>query len=55
MGVFIGESLLDDMEGCGDELMLRRACALGGGCPKERVEIIRSATEAISMTTGDRG
>lgn len=42
MGVFIGESLLDDMEGCGDELMLRRACAPGGGCPKVRVEIIRS-------------
>jgi hypothetical protein len=41
VGVFMGESLLDDMEGCGEELMLRRACAPGGGCPKVMVEIIR--------------
>lgn len=52
VGVFIGESLQDDMEGWGDELMLRRACAPGGGCPKERVEIIRSGGVAISMATG---
>jgi hypothetical protein len=42
-GVVIGESLADDMEGCGDELVLRRECALGGGWPKERVEIIRTS------------
>ena len=44
-GVSAGESLLDDMEGCGEELMLRRACAPGGGCPKERVEIIRPGSD----------
>lgn len=42
VGVLMGESLLDDMEGCGEELMLRRACAAGGGCPKLSVEIIRT-------------
>jgi hypothetical protein len=42
LGVFIGESLADDMEGCGEELVLRRECAPGGGWPKERVDIIRS-------------
>ena len=42
VGVSAGDSLLEDMEGCGDELMLRRACAAGGGGPKLRVEIIRS-------------
>jgi hypothetical protein len=41
VGVFIGESLLDDIEGCGEEEMLRRACALGGGWPKVRIEVIR--------------
>ena len=45
LGVVIGESLADDMEGCGEELVLRRACAPGGGWPKERVEIIRSSDE----------
>ena len=42
VGVSAGESLLDDMEGWGDELMLRRACAADGGCPKLNVEIIRA-------------
>jgi hypothetical protein len=42
VGVFVGDSLLDDMEGCGEELMLRRACAPGGGGAKLMVEIIRS-------------
>jgi hypothetical protein len=41
VGVGKGESLLDDMEGWGEELMLRRACA--GGCPKLAVEIIRAS------------
>jgi hypothetical protein len=36
-----GESLLDDIEGGGDELVLRRA-APGGVCPKGTIEIIRS-------------
>jgi hypothetical protein len=40
VGVFAEESLLDDMEGWGEELMLRRACVAGGGCAKLRVEII---------------
>lgn len=31
LGVVIGESLADDMDGCGEELVLRRACAPGGG------------------------
>lgn len=55
MGVLAGESLLDDMEGCGDELVLSRACALGGGCPNERVEIIRPDAGANSKTKGSRG
>jgi hypothetical protein len=42
LGVVIGESLADDIEGCGEELVLKRACALGGGWPKDRVEIIQS-------------
>jgi len=42
VGVFVGESLLDDMEGCGEELTLRRACAPGGGCANWMVEFIRS-------------
>lgn len=45
-GVFIGDSLLDDMEGCGDELTLRRACAPGGGCPREKVDGILPGTRA---------
>jgi hypothetical protein len=44
LGVLIGESLADDIEGCGEELVLRRACAPGGGWPKERVDIIRSSS-----------
>lgn len=42
LGVVIGESLADDMEGCGEELVLNRACAPGGGWPKETPEIIRT-------------
>lgn len=38
VGVFAGESLLEDMEGWGEELMLRRACV--GGCPQLTVDII---------------
>lgn len=47
LGVVIGESLADDIEGCGEELVLRRACAPGGDGPKERVEIIRSIDECL--------
>jgi hypothetical protein len=50
IGVLIGESLLEDIEGCGDELMLRRACAAGGGCPVDRVEVIRLSARATSTT-----
>lgn len=52
LGVFKGDSLADDMEGCGEELVLKRACAPGGGWPKERVEIIRPSDEATSGTIG---
>lgn len=41
-GVVRGESLAEDMEGWGDELVLRREGAPGGEGPKEKVEIIRS-------------
>ena len=41
-GVVNGESLADDMEGCGDELVLKRVCAPGGEGPKETGETIRS-------------
>ena len=48
LGVVIGDSLADDMEGCGEELVLRRAFAPGGGWPNERVEIIGSSNKAAS-------
>lgn len=47
VGVFAGDSLLDDMEGWGEELMLRRACAADGGCPKLMVEIIRASKRRV--------
>lgn len=50
LGVLKGDSLEDDMEGCGDELVLRRACAPGGGWPSERVEIIRPGDEETLRT-----
>lgn len=53
LGVVRGESLADDMEGCGDELVLNLACAPGGGWPRERVEIIRPVDEEIPELTGD--
>jgi hypothetical protein len=42
LGVVNGESLADDMEGWGDELVLKRLRAPGGEGPKETVEIIRA-------------
>lgn len=54
VGVSMGESLLDDMEDCGEELMLRRACAPGGRCPNDRVEIMRLVLEATVMATDNR-
>jgi hypothetical protein len=39
-GVVIGESLADDIEGGGEELVLSRVCAPGGEWPKESVEVI---------------
>lgn len=47
LGVVIGESLADDMEGCGEELVLSREFAPGGGWPKES-EIIRSSKKDLS-------
>lgn len=47
LGVVIGESLADDMDGCGEELVLKRAFAPGGEWPKES-EIIRSSNEVVS-------
>jgi hypothetical protein len=47
LGVVNEESLADDMEGCGDELVLKRVCAPVGGWPKETVEIIRSRVEDV--------
>lgn len=47
LGVVIGESLAEDMEGCGEELVLSRACAPGGRWPNETVEIIRSDMEGF--------
>jgi hypothetical protein len=55
LGVVNGESLAEDMEGCGDELVLKRVCAPGGEGPKEKVEIIRSDNTATSSAiAGDR-
>jgi hypothetical protein len=48
LGVVSGESLADDMEGCGEELVLKRACAPGGEWPKETVEIIQSSNKDFS-------
>jgi hypothetical protein len=53
LGVVIGESLADDIEGCGEELVLRRACALGGGWPNEKVEVIRSSDEGLRNDSGE--
>jgi hypothetical protein len=44
-GVVVGESLADDIEGGGEELVLNRVCAPGGEWPKEKVEVIRSDDE----------
>lgn len=46
LGVVNGESLEEDMEDCGDELVLKRECAPDGEGPKEMVEIIRSDSKA---------
>jgi hypothetical protein len=48
LGVDIGESLADDMEGCGEELVLKRVGAPCGGWPKARVELIRSGSEGLN-------
>jgi len=53
LGVVKGESLADDMEGCGEELVLKRVCAPGGEWPKERVEIIRSMDEGTVESSGE--
>lgn len=41
LGVVRGESLAEDMEGWGDELVLIRLWTPGGEGPKEKVEFIR--------------
>jgi hypothetical protein len=49
LGVVNGESLADDMEGWGDELVLKRWFAPDGGeWPKEAVEIIRSRVKVVA-------
>ena len=50
-----GESLAEDMEGCGDELVLKRVCAPGGEGPKVLVEIIRSRVEDVGGLLVGRG
>jgi hypothetical protein len=55
LGVVIGESLADDIEGCGEELVLRRAFAPGGEWPKERVEIIRSSNWGVWLLVAGSG
>lgn len=52
-GVVKGESLADDMEGCGEELVLKRMFAPGGGWPKDSVEIIRSVKEETFGAIGN--
>jgi hypothetical protein len=47
LGVVIGESLAEDMEGGGEELVLSREFAPGGGWPRES-EIIRSSNKDVS-------
>jgi hypothetical protein len=47
LGVVNEESLADDMEGWGDELVLKRLRAPGGEGPKEAVEIIRARVERM--------
>lgn len=48
LGVVKGESLAEDMEGGGDELVLKRAWAPGGEGPNEMVEFIRSDSGVVS-------
>lgn len=45
LGVVRGESLVDDIEGGGEELVLNRSFTPGGGWPKEMVDIIRPDDE----------
>jgi len=52
LGVVNGESLADDMEGCGDELVLKRVCAPGGEGPKETGETIRSRVMLVGLAIG---
>ena len=52
LGVVNGESLADDMEGCGDELVLKRVCAPGGEGPKETGETIRSRVLLVGLAIG---
>lgn len=53
LGVVNGESLADDMEGWGDELVLKRLRAPGGEGPKETVEIIRARIgEVVGLLVG---
>lgn len=54
IGVVMGELLADDMEGCGEELVLKRACAPGGGKPYEVLEFIRSVNGGTSAAASIR-
>lgn len=53
LGVVRGESLEDDMEGCGEELVLIRLFALGGDWPNGKVEIIRLLVDSQSVGLSD--
>jgi hypothetical protein len=55
LGVVNGESPADDMEGCGDELVLKRLWAPGGEGPTETVEIIRARVEDVGGLVVGRG
>jgi hypothetical protein len=55
LGVVKGESLADDMEGGGDELVLKRVCAPDGEGPKEIIEFIRpDGTATTCAIAGDQ-
>lgn len=58
LGVVRGDSLAEDMEGPGDELVLRQERVPDGEGPKEMVEIIRSDRsnfECYCRLTGNIG
>lgn len=51
LGVVRGESLADDMEGGGEELVLNRWFTPSCGWPKEMVDIIRPNDDGTPVST----